>query len=116
MKNTSNNRVSPRKPLLTNVIFEDEYSEAFLAFDSTDISISGLFIESPITLQEKSKVLLRFAIDDDEPICVTGEVVRLAEEKRGPGRRKDKGKIGIGIRFLGLTLEDLKRIESYVNN
>ena len=115
MKKSFEKRISPRKTLLSSVIFEDEFGEGFLAFDATDISISGIFIESPIPLQECSKVLLRFSLEEGEnPIQVTGEVVRLAEEKRGPGRRKNKGKIGIGIRFLGLSLKDLQRIENYI--
>ena len=48
MNSDSEKRISPRKTLKTRVVFEDEFSEGFLTFLSTDISLSGIFIESEI--------------------------------------------------------------------
>lgn len=111
------NRVSPRKNLSVSVIFEDEFSEEFLYFISTDISISGIFIESAIHLQDKTQMFLKFSLREGEPpIQVTGEVARFMEPRRGRGRRKKKSRLGIGIRFKGLKPEDLKKIEEYINS
>ena len=79
---TKENRISPRKHLRTRVIFEDELSEEFLYFHSTDISISGIFIESRIPLQEKTQMFLKFSLHEGEaPISVTGEVARFMERQ-----------------------------------
>lgn len=116
LSDVQNQRVSPRKNLRTRVFFEDDANDELLYFLSTDLSLSGIFIESEMSLQEHSKVFLKFSIfDGDEPIRVTAEVTRWMEEKRGPGRRK-KQKKGIGLRFIGLSLPDLKKIEQYIHS
>lgn len=108
-------RISPRKTLKTRVVFEDEFSEGFLTFLSTDISHSGIFIESEIPLQVGTHVFLRFSLyEGDPPIQVSGVIARLIAKPRGPGRRKRGFKTGIGIRFLGLSPEDLQRIEQFI--
>lgn len=114
--NNIEQRLSPRKRLRTRVIFEDEFSEDFLYFLSTDISLSGIFIESNIQLQENTKLFLKFSLfEGDQPIQVTGEVVRTMEPIRKRGRpSKKKIPFGIGIRFLGLAPHDLQRIESFI--
>lgn len=117
MANFLEHRISPRKNLKTRVVFEDEFSEPFLYFLSSDISLSGVFIESPIIFKEHTKVFLRFSLyEGDNPIEVTGEIARLMGEKRGRGRRKKIKKIGIGIRFIGLKLADLKKIEQFIHS
>lgn len=111
-------RISPRKNLRTRVIFQDEFGEDFIYFLSTDLSVSGIFIESPISFQTGTKVLLKFSLYEGErPIEVTGEIARYMGERRGRGRRpKKKRPIGIGIRFMGLKPEDLKRIEGFIHS
>ena len=82
-------RISPRKALRTRVIFEDELNEEFLYFLSTDISLSGIFIESDIELQSHTKLFLKFSLyEGDAPIQVTGEVIRIQEPPHHRGRRK----------------------------
>ncbi len=116
MKST-NHRISPRKNIKTRVVFEDELGEELLYFLSTDISLSGIFIESDIPLNEQSKVFLKFSLyEGDPPIRVTGEIARIMGERRGPGRRPKKQRIGIGIRFVGLSLKDLKRIDKFIHS
>ena len=108
-------RISPRKKIRTRVVFEDENNEEFLYFLSTDISIAGIFIESRIPLLNHTKVFLKFSLyEGDDPIQVTGEIMRLAEGKRGRGRRPKKQKIGIGIRFLELSTTQLKKIQDFI--
>lgn len=108
-------RISPRKPLKTRVIFEDEFGEDFLYFLSTDISLSGLFIESNIKFVPSTKMFLKFSLHENEaPIQVTGEITRMTDPKRTRGRPKKDRRVGIGIRFLGLSASDMKRIERFV--
>ncbi len=115
LSKNSEQRISPRKKLKTRVIFEDEFSEDFLYFLSTDISLSGIFIESTMPLQNHTKVFLKFSLyEGDPPIEVTGEVTRLLDKKRGRGRRKKDERTGIGLRFLGLESRDLSRIEAFI--
>lgn len=112
-----NQRVSPRKALQTRVVFEDEFSEGFLYFLSTDISYSGLFIESTIPLQIGTKVFLKFALyEGEKPITITAEVARIMGNNRGRGRPKKNKKIGIGLRFIGLKPSDLERIQNFINS
>lgn len=115
-KKESENRISPRKELHTRVFFEDEESVPFLYFPSKDISLSGIFVTSQVTLQPGGHVFLKFFLREGEPpIQVTGCVMRMMEPKRGRGRRKKKiGELGIGIRFIGLKAEDLAKIGEYI--
>lgn len=115
-KSIQEQRISPRKSLKTRVVFEDEFNEEFLYFLSTDISLSGIFIESSILLRERTKLFLKFSLyEGDDPIQVTGEVARIMAVRRGRGRRKKNQKIGVGIRFIGLKAEDLRKIEEFVS-
>lgn len=108
-------RISPRKTFKTRVVFEDEFSEGFLTFLTTDISLSGIFIESEIPLQVGTRVFLKFSLHEgDASIQVSGVIARLIAKPRGPGRRKRGFRTGIGIRFVGLKPEDLHRIERFV--
>jgi len=112
-----NQRVLVRKILRTRDVIEDEFSDEFLYFLSTDISTSGIFIESKIQLQNLTKLFLKFSLyEGDRPIQVTGEVTRMMEPKRGQGRRKKREKLGIGIRFLGLDHANLRRIEKFIHS
>lgn len=109
-----NNRISPRKILQTRVIFEDEFNEEFLYFTSTDISVSGIFIQSKLPFKSGTKVFLRFSLyEGDDPIRVTGEVMRFIDKKRGPGRRRPVT-AGVGLKFLGLSDADFLRVKTYV--
>ncbi|MBF0104761.1 MAG: PilZ domain-containing protein [Deltaproteobacteria bacterium] len=109
-----NHRISPRKTLQTGVVFEDEFDEDFLYFISSDISISGIFIQSRLPLKAGTKVFLKFCLFvDDKPIRVAAEVMRQIIQKRGPGRKKPVTP-GIGLKFTGLSQEDFKRVEKFM--
>ncbi len=114
-KNFTEHRLSPRKPLKTRVVFEDEFNDEFLYFLSTDLSLSGIFIETTLPFQNQTKVFLKFSLyEGDASIQVTGEIIRLSKPPPGPGRKKAEPPKGLGIRFLGLKSEDLKKIENFV--
>lgn len=109
-----NKRIAPRKTLQTRVVFVDELNEDFLYFISSNISTSGLFLQTTVTLKAGIRVFLKFHLyDDDEPIFVTAEVMRQMIKKRGPGRKKLIVP-GVGLRFLGLSQKDFLKIENFV--
>jgi len=109
-----NHRISPRKTLRTRVIFVDELKQDFLYFISNDISTSGLFIQTKLPLKAGTKVLLKFCLYvGDDPILVAAEVMRQMKKKRGPGRKKPVTP-GIGLKFLGLSQKDFKKIEEFL--
>ncbi|OVE80816.1 hypothetical protein BVY03_05400 [bacterium K02(2017)] len=109
-----NHRISPRKTLQTRVIFEDEYGDDFLYFISSNLSTSGIFIQTKLSLKAGTKVFLKFCLYvDDAPIKVAGEVMRQITKKRGPGRKKPIIP-GVGLKFLGLSQKDFKKIETFM--
>lgn len=110
-----NQRIFSRKKLRTHVFFEDEFNEEFLCFFSTDLSASGIFVESAVHLKDRTQLFLKFSLNKgDDPIRVTGEATRFMEPKRGRGRKKKHAHTGMGIRFVGLKPADLEKIEQFV--
>ncbi len=109
-----NNRIAPRKIFRAQVVFQDEFGGDFIYFISTNISTSGIFIESKLPFKSGLKVLLKFSLyENDAPITVAAEVMRQSTKVRGPGRRKPVVP-GVGLKFLGLSQEDYLRIERFV--
>lgn len=109
-----NNRIAPRKSFQTRVVFEDEFNAEFLYFISKDISTSGIFIQTKLGFKAGTKVFLKFSLyEGEKPIEVAGEVMRFHDKKRGPGRKKPVT-TGVGLKFLGLSREDLRRIENFI--
>lgn len=107
-------RISPRKILKARVIFEDEFGEDFLYFISSNISTSGIFIQTTLPLASGTKVFLKFCLYvGDSPIRVAAEVMRQFTERRGPGRKKPIVP-GIGLKFLGLSQDDFLKIEKFM--
>ena len=104
-------RIAPRKMLQTAVVFEDEFGEDFLYFTSSNISTSGIFVQTRLSFAPGTKVFLKFPLFvGDPPIRVAGEIMRQHTQRRGPGRKKQVTP-GVGIKFLGLSQEDFIRIE-----
>lgn len=109
-----NSRIAPRKPFQTRVVFEDEFNEELLYFVSSNISTSGLFIQTKLSLRAGTKVFLKFSLYEGEtPIEVAADITRFHDKKRGPGRKKPVT-TGVGLRFLGLSREDFRRIETFI--
>lgn len=85
-----NLRVFERKPLSTEVIFEDEFGEELFFLYSKDISMGGLFLASKLPARVGTMFFLSFKVPPDkEPVRVTGEAIRIKD--------------GMGIRFVGLS-------------
>ncbi len=109
-----NQRISPRKTIQTRVVFEDEFGDDFLYFISTNISTSGIFVQTSLLLKAGTRVFLKFHLyDEDAPIHVAAEVARQMAKKRGPGRKKPVIP-GIGLKFMGLSQADYLRIEGFL--
>lgn len=111
-----NQRIAPRKPFQTRVVFEDEFNEEFLYFVSTNISATGIFIQTKLPFKPGTRVLLKFSLHEgEEPISVAAEIMRFHDRKRGPGRKKPVT-TGVGLKFLGLSREDLQKVEDFIRS
>jgi uncharacterized protein (TIGR02266 family) len=78
---------------------------------SQNISLGGLFLESPVALPIGTTVQLRFQLPTQpEPVEVAGDV-RWVVKREGPG-----DKSGIGIRFQGLRARDVWALNRYFQN
>lgn len=105
-------RLYPRRPIRTQVVFENEDSEGVLYFFSKDISAGGLFLESDIPIRLGTQVFLRFSLTPkSKPIQATGEVVRVMRDKRGDD---GKEKVGIGIQFIYIHPLDRELIQEFI--
>lgn len=110
-KKESEKRLYPRKPIRTQVVFENEDSEGVLYFFSTDISAGGLFLETEIPVRLGTQVFLRFSLmPKARPIQATGEVVRVMRDQNEGG----EGKIGVGIRFIYIHPLDRELIQDFI--
>lgn len=97
----SEKREFPRAPILTQV--EARWHNFTALGRAADISIGGLLVESPETIEEGSTVIVRFFVPPDiHPIEAAGRVVR-----------SESGN-SMGIAFLGLAEHHRKRIAQYV--
>lgn len=99
-------RIDPRydRQLEIEVMFEGKKQIS----QSQNISLGGLFLESPVALPIGTTVQLRFQLPTQpEPVEVAGDV-RWIVKKEGPGE-----KTGVGIRFQGLRARDVWALNRY---
>jgi uncharacterized protein (TIGR02266 family) len=107
-KNPVEKRIYPRRPLRTPVVFEDEFGEGLFYVYSENISLGGLFLASSVPLRLGTLLFLSFSLPGHKrPIRVTGEVVRIIHP--------DDGVEGVGVRFVGLTDQAIKRIQDFLS-
>lgn len=101
-------RMHPRKDLRTTVVFEDEFGDGLFYIYSENISMGGLFLASSVPLRIGTMLFLSFHLPGyKRPIRVTGEVVRV-QRPGGAGE-------GIGIRFVGVPQNILKKLEGFLS-
>jgi len=94
-------RKHARAALATQISCQESMSLAF----SREISAGGMFIETKDPLPVGSRVTLRFNLSDSGDVMIlVGEVGYHA------------GNLGMGIRFVEPTPEDLQRIQDYVSS
>lgn len=96
---TGDKRRFPRSPLATQIECQQCLTLAF----SRDVSLGGMFVETPRPLPVNTEVHLRFHLGDDGPVVVT--VARVAYQV---------AKLGMGVEFEDLSPEDSKRLEAYL--
>jgi uncharacterized protein (TIGR02266 family) len=104
-------RLYPRVPIRTQVVFENEDSEGVLYFFTTDVSAGGLFVETEVPIKLGTQVFLRFSLTPRaKPIQATGEVVRVMRDHKD----KQKGKLGIGVQFVYIHPLDRQLIQDFI--
>jgi uncharacterized protein (TIGR02266 family) len=104
-------RLYPRKPIHTQVVFENEDGEGSLYFFSKDISAGGIFLEGDYPVEVGAQVFLRFSLNPRmRPIQATGEVIRVMRDRLASGKER----LGIGIKFLYLHPLDRELIDNYI--
>ncbi len=88
-----------RAPLAAQV----EYAGGTQIGFARNISAGGMFIETKNPVATGTHLKMRFNLEDDGPTIIVDGEVRFAV-----------GKIGMGVRFLDLSLADQKRIDAYL--
>lgn len=92
-------RKHPRASFATQIKCNECITLAF----ARDISVGGMFIETDQPMPVGSRLNLRFNLEGQDPITVAAAEVTY-----------QVGRMGMGVQFVDVTPEDLKRIESYV--
>lgn len=70
----------------------------------TNISLGGIFIDTPIPLPKQSVLWIRLQLPFNErPIIVSGEVIYSEKD------------FGMGVKFLNIKTEDQRKIKSLVD-
>lgn len=93
---------APRAPLAVRVGLES--GDQFFTGFSSDISVSGIFVETARLLPVGRAVEVFFELPGGHAVSADGRVKRVRED----------GKRGMGIAFRQLVREDRKRIGRYV--
>lgn len=80
-----------------------EYPNNHYLFEySSNLSQSGIFIQTDDPLSPGTHVHLQFSLPDQHLIRTRGEVIWVNDD--------DESEPGMGVKFLGLSLEDRERI------
>lgn len=109
-----NHRVFDRKPFDAEVVLTDERGRGVLCLATRNLSSNGVALATDIPLPRGMRLFLRVPLEDGQsPLCVHGEVLRWihAKEKAGP-----RLVMGIGLRFVHLTADDILRLEFFLQN
>ncbi len=105
-------RLAPRKDWRGKVVFEDERGDPLIYVYSENISPSGIFLATEVPIQLGSKAFLSFTLPDGAEVRTVGEVIRIQREGV-PGKSKDPGRLGMGIRFISLSNDQMARIQRF---
>jgi uncharacterized protein (TIGR02266 family) len=96
---TLDERESPRKPCFLAVDYQAE--DSTYTKNILDISTGGVFIETIEPIAAGQEITLNFAFpESQEPLKVSGEIIW-----RNPK--------GIGVKFVGITDQQVDRIKKY---
>lgn len=68
----------------------------------SDISVSGVFIDTPYSVPAGSNLKLTFTLPDGHIVHTNGQVIHHQPQS------------GIGVKFLDLASEDARRIRNFI--
>jgi uncharacterized protein (TIGR02266 family) len=107
--NSDNNMLDERRssPRIPVEMWVEESTDRELYFQrGANISAGGIFLERTIPHSKGTIVNLQFTLPEDSvPIRVKGEIVNVGDAT---------GELGMGVKFLDLKDEDLRRIEEFI--
>ena len=95
-------RVYDRSRLIVNVFFDGK--EATGVASTKDISVGGFYMNTQADIPEGFVLLVRIPFGEEKQIVCNAEVVYS-----NPGR-------GVGVRFQGLSAEDIALLERELTN
>ncbi len=94
-------RLDLRVPIQLKV--DVEYPNAHYLFEySSNLSQSGIFIQTDNPLEPGTHVHLAFLLPDKHAIRTRGEVMWVNDD--------EESEAGMGVKFLGLNIDDRERI------
>lgn len=93
-------RLSLRVPIQLKVDVESPNNHYLFEY-SSNLSQSGIFIQTTEPVKPGTLLHLQFSLPDDHRIRTRGEVIWVNEEDEEPG---------MGVKFLGLMKKDKDRI------
>ena len=106
VETTVERRRAPRAPVTVRIAYGTV--DAMFSEFTRNINEGGLFIETAQPLALEERVALQFSLPgSEEPVRVTGRVVRVVSEGEG-------GAAGMGVEFEGLDREAQRRINELV--
>jgi type IV pilus assembly protein PilZ len=112
-KQSSNRRRYLRVPLRLKVT--NKATDIFEHFQSTNISVGGMFIRSENPYSLHTFVKLEFHLPGSEkPVAVDGKVVRVTQPDIDPERKHFDP--GMGIMFMRIDPQDYNAIEKFVED
>ena len=90
---------------ITVDLWVEEHTDDALYFQrATNLSLGGLFLDRTLPHPAGTRVQLELRLPGEQsPLRVAGEVVPTPDRERG-----------MGVRFLGLTLQERARIADYL--
>ncbi|MBI2344065.1 MAG: PilZ domain-containing protein [Deltaproteobacteria bacterium] len=103
-------RLFERRQTIFSVWLEDEHGDPLMELSADNLSVSGLFLRTRISMRVGARLLLRFQVPNQTaPIRVVGEVVRVAREE-DPAQA-----LGLGVRFIELEAAVRRAIEQWIH-
>ena len=96
--------------ILVRLEVEGKYHQGFFIGTSSDISLSGMLVETDRRIERGEKVNLQFVIPGDpEPMTIGGVVARVDEISF-------RDRLGIGIHFENLNHEQQQVITTFIES
>ena len=94
-------------------IFNSTYQKELLNEYSINMSPGGLFMETSNILPLNTEVILKFKVPDTDTIIISKARVAWTND---PGfLKKNSLPPGIGLQFLGISLENMRNIRTFLD-